>query len=239
MDASENYYGQLLRGEGKYDATGKRADSWCFFDAEDHLFMEGSYLNGEKHGDWLVYYTTTDHKIHVSIPFKQGKRDGEYKALNLDGSLKISGLYSDDKPEGNWVAHDIEHNITRTEQYLNGLKHGVFSIIIDGKLVWENHYKNNMPVGEHCIYRYDQLAVRGNYVDGLKTGLWEYYYESGEIGVFGNYLKGEMDEEWIFLDRDSNREGRAFFSNGQLLKSDGEYCINEDQILDYCETRYI
>ena len=239
MDTSENYHGQILRGEGRYDDEGRRIDYWCFYDEDDHLFMEGTYLNGEKQGHWLVYYNTADRKIHISIPFKHGKRDGVYTALNWDGSLKISGLYCDDKPDGNWIAHDTDNNITRTEQYLNGLKHGSFSIIIKGKLAWENHYQYDIPIGEHRIYRYDQIAAKGKYIDGLKSGLWEYYYESGELGAHGIYLKGEMHAEWIFLDRESNREGRAFFGNGRLLESDGEFCVDENEILDFCDTRYI
>ena len=54
---------------------------------------KGSYKNGLKHGQWEQWDCKTD-LLAVSANYKDGKRDGLYKAFWENGKLMEAGIYS-------------------------------------------------------------------------------------------------------------------------------------------------
>ena len=84
------------------------------------------------------------------------------------------------------------------------------------------HSKNDGGVssGRHGLYEsfYEngQLDYRGNYKNGKKEGLWESYYTNGQFRRKENYKDGKLDGLW-----------ERFYENGQLLYrrnyKNGEY----------------
>lgn len=71
------------------------------------------------------------------------------------------------------------------QEYRNGIKNGIFK----GKIKVEN---------DECIYE-------GNYVEGIKHGVWNIRYPSGEKRATVKYSYDSPDGEW-----------KTFFKNGKL-----------------------
>ena len=44
--------------------------------------------------------------------------------------------------------------------------------------------------------------IQSNYQNGIKTGTWITYYESGKEWTKGNYINNKRSGEWIFYNRD-------------------------------------
>jgi antitoxin component YwqK of YwqJK toxin-antitoxin module len=82
-------------------------------------------------------------------------------------------------------------------------------------------------------YRGGQVEIRGQYIDGKKQGLWEEFYDNGQLGKVCSYRHGKADgnvTEYFFdggiktsgTMADGKKDGlfREFFSNGRKMKEE-------------------
>jgi antitoxin component YwqK of YwqJK toxin-antitoxin module len=83
------------------------------------------------------------------------------------------------------------------------------------------------------------MVAHGCYTDGMKSGIWKYFYESGELAATGNYNENNMNGLWKFFNREQELVGEALFDHGEVMTQFGNICVNEDELLDFCEIRYI
>ena len=77
----------------------------------------------------------------------------------------------------------------------------------DGTL-WEKDHK----------YWKDGLSVKGNYKDGKKDGLWEYYYFYGELQEKYYYKNGKKDGLWEYFNADGSLKKTETFRDGELVE---------------------
>jgi antitoxin component YwqK of YwqJK toxin-antitoxin module len=76
-------------------------------------------------------------------------------------------------------------------------------------------YEGELYSGKYVKYYgddgYGDVKAQGSYKDGVMDGLWEYYYENGQLYSKGTFLNGEFEGAWEYN-----------YENGQLL-SKGSY----------------
>ena len=87
--------------------------------------------------------------------------------------------------------------------FKGGKRHGITQIFDpvngDGTLVETRTYKDDKKDGLwESYYENGQLQDEGEYKDGKKDGLWEFYNETGLLHSRGNYKDGKQDDLWIF-----------------------------------------
>jgi len=70
----------------------------------------------------------------------------------------------------------------------NGLKQGIWDFIEKGQVKGFVTYKNNKLHGlsRHWI-NYPEQIVEGNYINGIKIGLWKHYYDSKNLMLVKEY----------------------------------------------------
>jgi len=68
---------------------------------------QGQFLDGKRHGKWLIYYESG--QLVFEINYDRGTRDGLYRQSFTNGILAIKGLYKNGEWVGEW-----------TEYYLSG-----------------------------------------------------------------------------------------------------------------------
>ncbi len=68
--------------------------------------MEGSFVDGERDGEWLSWYH--DGAIWSKGYFKNGKRTGKSWVYHPNGRLYMEGTYKDGKKTGLWIVYDEE-----------------------------------------------------------------------------------------------------------------------------------
>lgn len=238
MDPTEKWYGSLIHGEGQFNENGFKIGHWLFFDEKRKFYVQGFYLKGQKHGEWREY-SFKDNALEFSTFYRHGLKHGSHRIYFKNGKLNIKGRYRNDRPHGIWTEYTSDNKLYRTEQFENGLNHGGFDIYLNGIKVWTNYYVMGKPIKEHRTYRFDDMVIQGYYQDGLKTGVWNYFYESGELGATGNLDENNMHGLWKFFNREQELIGEAIFDEGTVRTEWGEICKNEDELLDFCEIRYI
>ena len=77
-----------------------------------------------------------------------------YWEENEGNNLINSGIYIDDRRDGNWIMHYKTGMLHKLEHYSKGLKNGI-SIEMDnrGYFLLEEYYKNNLLDGESVQYK--------------------------------------------------------------------------------------
>ena len=90
------------------------------------------------------------------------------------------------------------------------------------------------------FYKNGELESKGNYLNKLRSGYWEFYWYTGQLQSKGNYKNGKFDGEWkeyvdshlhsIYNYKDGILEGECecHFSNG-LLNWKGRYKNDKEE----------
>ena len=67
------------------------------------FFESGKFKNGEKNGEWLMYYDNG--QLSSRFNYKDVKKDGVFEYFHKDGHLASRGNYKNDKEEGSRVEY--------------------------------------------------------------------------------------------------------------------------------------
>jgi antitoxin component YwqK of YwqJK toxin-antitoxin module len=90
--------------------------------------IQAQHIEGDK---GKTYYDSAKTKVKEIYTYSESfdpmtmksngtKKDGAYFKYFENGKLEITGYYKKDKKSGLWKYYDIQGNIVRTENYLNG-----------------------------------------------------------------------------------------------------------------------
>lgn len=94
--------------------TGDKVAHRAFYD-DGQLRIEGMYLNDQKHGKWIAYYSNGN--TWTINNYEKGEYHGEYLMYNPDGSLRISGHYTLGKESGHWEFYGDDGSLAREIDY--------------------------------------------------------------------------------------------------------------------------
>jgi len=130
---------------------------------------EGTLLNGQKHGAWLIYDDVKQTIIEI-INYHNGKRSGMTIKPNF---ARLA--------EKSYYANDILHGVKET--YGSSAKPTASSTYINGKLEGK------------VVKYYDDgttLKEESNYKNGVMHGSSKYYDQEGNIKLEYTYKNGKM-----------------------------------------------
>jgi len=75
---------------------------------------------------------------------------------------------------------------------------------------------NDIRNGKYVKYHFDGGAiVRGFYKEGYKTGLWEYFHDSGIRSAMGDFINDTLSGHWIYFHRNGRVKSEGDFVMGQ------------------------
>ena len=118
----------------------------------------GQFLEGKRHGKWLIYYDTG--QLRYEINYNLGKRDGLYRQFTPNGILEINGNYENGEYSGQWTYY------------------------LDGRIEKQGKYKDSLQTGIWKFWHPNgKLEAKGFYKNGWKDGEWIEYNEDGTIFV--------------------------------------------------------
>jgi uncharacterized protein len=187
------YKNGVVVGEGLVMEDGNRNGPWKDFYPDGSLKAEGNYDNGNQTGEWKYYHSNG--KIEQTGKFtKQGKLTGTWKWYFDNGQL------------------------LKEETYRNGLRDGLSTEYDEtGKIIGEGEFVNGNEDGPWFELIGD-CFIRGTYRDGLRNGMWQYFYLDHNQGKTDSlcYYKGAYIED--------NPDGKHtwYWENGKV-KDEGNY----------------
>lgn len=223
-----NNYG-VIDEEGLYE-NGERMGSWIYR-YDDGSFMaqgekrirvaENGYVFNINIGEWKWFYNDGSLK-RVEHYNEQGEKVGVWKYYFENGQLKR---------EENYVNDDLEGFVT--DYHPNGqLKSQLFYIRV-------NDYFTEIKDSVYSFFYVNgQLNERGYFKKGMRYGLWESWYENGQLKSKGNYIYktytycGVVPFDVNYLLKDG--KWTYWHSNGKKM-AEGEYDFGTTNIGTNCE----
>ena len=207
-------------------------------DEDYNLFTNGKYTEYYKNG-----------QMKVQGSYKEGKRDGEFKAFLKNGKSAGSVFYKDGKIIKSTLVNsmkdnasfslttDINYNLNSneiiTDEFPNGLLKQYFiynkNRLLDGEsreyyeegdIKSISHFKNHIPDGVFIsYYQNGNMEEKYAYVNGQANGECLSYYENGKLEERYFLKNGEIDGEAFAYYPSGKLEVKDFFKDG---KKEGE-----------------
>jgi antitoxin component YwqK of YwqJK toxin-antitoxin module len=225
VEKSFLYRNGLIVGEGIVKDDGNRHGPWKEFYPDGSLKAEGKYENGKPTGEWKFYYS--------------------------NGKMEQTGRYNKaGKPDGLWKWYFEDGQLQREENYRAGLKDGLSTTYDEkGTIIEEGEFIDGNEDGA-WIEQIGDTYTKGAYRDGLRNGLWTYYYlENRDNGTDslcffrGNFIEDYPDGKHVYYYENGKTKTEGSYVMG---KREGDwYLYNEDGTLflvitykNGIETRY-
>jgi antitoxin component YwqK of YwqJK toxin-antitoxin module len=173
----------------------------------------------------------------------QGRRQGKWIDFHDNGKIRYTGEFKNNEPIGEFLYYSEEgvliaknnylkkSNITETEMYAaNGKviakgkyqdkkKHDKWEYFSEetGALILTENYENGMIVGKSVAYSSTtQMVIEEiEYVNGMKNGVSNRYYDNGRIMEKANYQNDKLNGDYSF-----------YYPNG-VVKEEGKYLDNQ------------
>ena len=219
-----------------YAIDGKNTDKGYYSNGKLAYILELKIIKEQPsipNGKYIEYYKNGQIKVQGS--YKEGKRDGEFKAFLRDGKSAGSVFYKDGKIIKSTLVKAMKDNASfspvtdiyykledshtlRKVDYENGLLKTYFI-----------YNKDGIPDGESVEY-YEEGSIesivhfRNNIVEGLTIT----YYENGNIDEKVNYKNNKMNGEAKSYDENGKLNGRTIFKDNIKLEED---VYKENEIL--------
>ncbi len=129
---------------------------------------------------------------------EDGSRDGHWKDLYPDGSIKAEGDYKDGKQIGEWKYYYSNGKLEQDGKFTNAGKfHGTWKWYYDsGQLMREEEYDNGLKDGMHTEYNENgKMVEEGEYIKDLEDGPW--FTTIGDYLERGTYRDGLKNGKWV------------------------------------------
>lgn len=208
----------------KTDAKGLKQGKWAKNHPNGTLRYSGQFENDKPVGEFKYYYETGKPKATVTH-----FGDGKHASTTLfaeDGSKMAEGFYTNQLKDSTWKYFDSKGNLSAIECYKNTKMHGIWKTYYQadtaiaelttykegkkngpwkqffksGKLKCAGFYFNENLDGEYIGFNTEGITLyKGQYSDGLREGLWEYFTDEGTLKTKEWYKEGEMVKEEVLI----------------------------------------
>lgn len=167
---------------------------------------------------------------------KNGKKEGKWIEIDSKG-FEQSVYYENGLPQDYRIIRekfdirkelDSAGNVVSQYVLKEGRKNG-FQLFYDhkGNLMYAKRYKMDTLVAEGkmdslgredstwVFYEQNIIACRGNYIHGVKNGLWTYYFPSGKIEQSGYYKTNQLSGTWNWYYPNGTLRSTENYFNGK------------------------
>ena len=209
-----------------YAIDGKNTDKGYYSDGNLAYIQEVKIIEGKEpilHGKYIEYYKNG--QIKVQGLYKEGKRDGEFKAFLRDGKSAGSVFYKDGKIIKSTLVKAMKDNasfslVTDINYNLNS--HEIVTDEFPNQLLKQYFIfnKNGLLDGESREY-YEEGDIKSisHFKNDIPDGVFISYYQNGNIENKYAYVNGQANGECFSYYENGKLEERYFLKNGEI---DGE-----------------
>ena len=234
-----------------YAIDGKNTDKGYYSDGKLAYIKELKIVKGEapiQNGKYIEYYKNG--QIKVQGYYKEGKRDGEFKAFLRNGKSAGSVIYKDGKIIKSTLINSMKDNASFsiltdinsssnshevvTDEFSNGLLKQYFTFNKKGLLDGESRqyyeegdiksispFKNNVADGVFIsYYQNGNMKEKHAYKNGNEEGEGIFYYENGKLEEKYFMKNGKLDGEAINYFEDGKIKNKAIFKDGVTLEKE-------------------
>ena len=215
-----------LRERNRYDDRGWRQGLQEVWHSTGKLAERSEYKDGEANG--LFEKWTNDGKLIKRVNYKHDKIDGLYEEWYEDGKKKRIEHYKDDVLDGLRETFDAAGYPATKYTYKNGEWNGPFEVYYfttDKANPAPINIKGTMKDGRAVglferFYDNGQIAQRNNYnSNSIEDGVQESWYTNGQLHEHHEYKKGLLDGVSEEYDEEGRLLYREYYKNGELVNA--------------------
>ncbi len=179
---------------------------------------------GNRRGPWKDYLPSGG--VTAEGIYTDSRRTGVWKFYNPAGKLEQAGSYINGRIDGTWRWYYPTGELLREEDYFQGRRDGTYTEYTRiGEIIAQGTYADGERNGEWKITTGDN-AEEGNYLLGLRDGLWRSWYPNGKPRFKGEFKQGNPEgRHTLYYDSGRPKEDR-YYKNGFRTRTWKKY--NED-----------
>jgi antitoxin component YwqK of YwqJK toxin-antitoxin module len=205
----EHYTNGNVLVKGQKNSVGEREGLWEWFYPNGNIKCRIPYKNGKEDGIEEVFYENGN--ISMRIPYKEGKMDGIREWFDKQWNIKARIPFKEGKEDGIAEWFDEQGNITETRVCKNG------EVIEITKPELTPHIE---------YYGNGNVKVKGQRNSkGQREGIWEWFFENGNILCRTPYKEGNMDGIEELFYENGNTKWRIPYKNG--VEDGVQECFDE------------
>lgn len=147
-----------------------KADGFYHYNGE---LETGNWTNGKRNG----YFKTvnSDRKLLNKGNYQMGTQVGEWHYFHPNGSIQSRGIFQNGTRNGQWEFYYPSEQIKEIRSFTNGQNYLLQSWEADGSEMVVNGN------GPYRFYFKNILRESGQYSNGLPSGNWKIFDESGRL----------------------------------------------------------
>lgn len=190
-------------------------------DNSEYIY-EGRYVEGIKHGLWLINYLTGERKAEIQYEYDVpvGQWTYFFKDQKIEGYETFNkGLHS-----GGVVIYDQDGNILKKANYKDGVLDGEIVFLYDkDALDMVANFKYGKLNGIVEIYsRNNKLQLEGKYLMDKRDSIWKLYYTTGDLKIVVPYKNGLKTGKSIIYDKAGGIIQVSYFKDNNEVTANGE-----------------
>jgi len=198
----EHYTNGNVLVKGQKNSVGEREGLWEWFYPNGNIKCRIPYKNGKEDGIEEVFYENGN--ISMRIPYKEGKMDGIREWFDKQWNIKARIPFKEGKEDGIAEWFDEQGNITETRVCKNG------EVIEITKPELTPHIE---------YYGNGNVKVKGQRNSkGQREGIWEWFFENGNIRCRTPYKEGNMDGIEECFDEQGNITATSHWKDGEVIE---------------------
>jgi len=219
---SSTLYDQGIKlAEGIVDERGRKQGPWKFYYRDGSLKSEGNYKDDLKVASWRYYFE--DGSVEQEGVYNAGAASGEWNWYFINGETRRTEEFYNGLEDGMSIEYNDSGAVIAQGEYVEGFKEGEwFTNVNDYRE--EGAYFEGLKTGpwRHYYLSNNTLSFEGAYENGKETGLHVYYYVNGNIKRRGQYIFGVRNGIWEFFNEDGTRILTIEYVDGEELKYNGK-----------------
>lgn len=231
-----------IKAIGDFNNNGKQDGYWEWFYENGQVKETGTYKNGLSQNESVYYHENG--KVLARVGIEDSEFNGEYKyylgsgALNekkyfkngtLDGPYvsyfkvgeeipEFEGSYSEGKITGELKEYYATGQLYETKTFNDGMVINAEKYHMNGNIRETSSYKDNLQNGPYIFYyNNEQPAQEGQIEENSKVGPWKTYYRNGQVESEIIYNDGEIDDNYVYYDKDGKLYYKMEYRNGIVL----------------------
>jgi antitoxin component YwqK of YwqJK toxin-antitoxin module len=206
------------------DGQGLKKGYWQKQYPNGKLMYKGYFKNGKPLGEMHRYYETGE--LKAIMTFHEESERVYTRFFYDDGEPAAEGYYLNSKKDSVWTYYSYYSGaVTSTEEYVNGIKHGIEKKYYNNGQVSEDiEWSQNMKHGAWNQYFDDGVVkLKTSYSFNNLNGSYQFYWPNGNIYILGNFVDNKQHGTWSFFTDDGKKKSEIVYNYG---KSE-----NEDEII--------
>lgn len=207
--------------EGIVDEEGRKQGPWKVFYRDGNLRAEGAYQDNLKVGTWKYYYR--DGKLEQTGNYIAGKPNGTWNWYFPTGDLLREEEYLNGLEDGLSIEYSDSGTVIAQGEYIDGFKEGAWFFMVNDHREEGSFFEGQRNGNwKHFYLSNDQLAFEGSYENGQENGYHVHYYANGNVKRRGEYVAGIKEGIWEYFDEAGNLRVKIEYENGEEVRYNGK-----------------